>query len=38
MALEWIRRHDGTFDRQLREYLFTERDIVAQEHAAEGKA
>jgi hypothetical protein len=38
MALEWIRRHDATFDRQLREYLFTERDIVAQEHAAEGKA
>jgi hypothetical protein len=38
MALEWIRRHSTDFDKQLREYLFTEKNIVAQEHVAEGKS
>ncbi len=28
MLLEWIRRHDGQFDRHLREYLFTEKPIT----------
>lgn len=27
MTLEWIRRRDPEFDRQLREYLFTERKL-----------
>jgi hypothetical protein len=37
MVLEWIRRHSTDFDKQLREYMFTEKNIVAQEHEAEGK-
>lgn len=37
MVLEWIRRHDPTFDIQLREYLFTEGRIVGHEKAATGK-
>lgn len=28
MVLEWIRRRDPTFDRQLREFLFTEKPIA----------
>jgi hypothetical protein len=32
MTLEWIRRHDPVFDRQLREYLFQEGSIVGKEH------
>jgi len=28
MVLEWIRRQDPTFDHQLRDYLFTEKDIA----------
>jgi len=31
MILEWIRRHDGGWDRQLRGYLFTEASIVGRE-------
>jgi uncharacterized protein len=31
MVLEWIRRHDATFDAKLREYLFTEGSIVGRE-------
>ncbi|MHB8454151.1 MAG: encapsulin-associated ferritin-like protein [Acidiferrobacterales bacterium] len=31
MLLEWIRRHDQTFDKQLRDYLFTDKPIVALE-------
>ena len=34
MALEWIRRNDGEFDAQLREYLFTEGSIADREEAA----
>lgn len=36
MALEWLRRNSADFDRQLREYLFTEGDITAIEDEAEG--
>ena len=35
MALEWIRRHDPRFDKELREYLFTEGSITGREEAAE---
>jgi uncharacterized protein len=35
MVLEWIRRRDAGFDKNLREYLFTEDRIVALEAAAE---
>lgn len=37
MALEWIRRQDGEFDEQLREYLFTEGSITGREEEATGK-
>jgi len=33
MTLEWLRRRDPVLDEQLRAYLFTEGDIVAQEAA-----
>ena len=35
MVLEWIRRHDRTFETKLREYLFTEGSIVQREKALE---
>lgn len=35
MVLEWIRRHDRTFEIKLREYLFTEGSIVGREKALE---
>jgi ferritin-like protein len=35
MVLEWIRRHDPSFDAKLREYLFTDGSIVGQERAVE---
>ena len=28
MILEWIRRKDPTFDKQLKDYLFTEKEIA----------
>lgn len=28
MVLEWIRRQDATLDRELRDYLFTEKSIA----------
>ena len=34
MVLEWIRRNDGEFDSQLREYLFKTGSIVGHEEAA----
>jgi uncharacterized protein len=37
MVLEWIRRHDPSFDTKLREYLFTEGSIVGREQASEAK-
>lgn len=33
MTLEWIRRNDKVFDRELREYLFQDGSIVAKEHS-----
>jgi hypothetical protein len=38
MVLEWIRRHDSTFDTKLREYLFTEGSIVGREAELESQA
>src|SRR2546429_6249177 len=35
MVLEWIRRHDASFDEKLREYLFSEGSIVGKARAAE---
>jgi hypothetical protein len=28
MVLEWIRRQDTAFDRELRDYLFTDKEIA----------
>lgn len=28
MVIEWIRRHDPRFDKELRDYLFTDKPIV----------
>lgn len=38
MALEWIRRNSPDFDKELKEYLFSEGDIIAKENAADGKS
>jgi len=35
MTLEWIRRHDPTFDRFLRQFLFQSGSIVDGEHGDE---
>ena len=37
MVLEWLRRNDATFDKELREYLFQKGSIVGREEEAEGK-
>jgi ferritin-like protein len=37
MVLEWLRRADAAFDKNLREYLFQEGSIVGREHVVEGK-
>ncbi|MEZ5687957.1 MAG: hypothetical protein R3E21_04095 [Caenibius sp.] len=34
MALEWLRRNSTHFDKELREYLFSEGDIAALEEEA----
>ena len=31
MVLEWLRRRDANLDRQLRDYLFTDKPVVARE-------
>ena len=31
MVLEWLRRHDAGFDKQLRDYLFTDSPILERE-------
>lgn len=31
MVIEWIRRRDPVMDKELKEYLFTEKDIVSLE-------
>ena len=38
MVLEWIRRKDATFDKELREYLFQEGSITGREEEVEGKS
>ena len=35
MLIEWIRRKEPLFDKQLREYLFTDKPIVEVEHEAD---
>jgi ferritin-like protein len=37
MVLEWLRRHDPAFDKQLRTYLFSTGNILEVEEKAEGK-
>ena len=37
MVLEWIRRNDVTFDKELREYLFQKGSIVGREHEVESQ-
>ena len=32
MVLEWIRRHDQRFAKELKDYLFTKKPIVGLEH------
>jgi hypothetical protein len=38
MVLEWLRRNDRDFAKQLGEYLFTDSDIAAREEQAAGKS
>jgi len=38
MVLEWLRRHDPTFAKMLRAYLFTVADITRIEKTGEGRA
>ncbi|HEX2592827.1 MAG TPA: hypothetical protein VHL34_15095 [Rhizomicrobium sp.] len=35
MILEWLRRNNEHFAKELKEYLFTEKDIIEVEHDAE---
>jgi hypothetical protein len=35
MVLEWIRRHDKRFSRELRDYLFTKKPITRLEHKSQ---
>jgi hypothetical protein len=37
MLIEWLRRNNATFAKELKEYLFTDKDIVAVEKQAEKK-
>jgi ferritin-like protein len=34
MVLEWIRRHDKRFAKELKDYLFTKKPITGLEHAS----
>ena len=36
MVLEWIRRQDDTFSKELKDYLFTEKPIASLEHEHKG--
>lgn len=38
MMLEWLRRHDAKLDEHLRTYLFTDKNLLDIEHAAEHDA
>ncbi len=35
MILEWLRRNNADFAKELKEYLFTDKDIIEVEHEAE---
>ena len=37
MVLEWIRRNEGRFDKELKEYLFQKGPIVGRENEAMGR-
>ena len=37
MLIEWLRRNEPHFEKQLREYLFTDKPIVEVEHEAEDR-
>ena len=37
MLIEWLRRNNPHFAKQLKTYLFTDKDILTVEHQAEGK-
>ena len=37
MLLEWLRRNSEGFDHELKEYLFSDRDIAAQEEEAKNE-
>jgi ferritin-like protein len=37
MVMEWIRRRDPTFDKELRDYLYTDSPIVDLEHGHKGE-
>jgi ferritin-like protein len=36
MIMEWIRRRDSRFDKELRDYLFTDKPIASLEHEHKG--
>jgi hypothetical protein len=36
MLLEWIRRRDQAFDKELKDYLFTEKPVIEMEHEHKG--
>jgi ferritin-like protein len=40
MVLEWLRRHDASFDAELRNYLFIDKSVLAKEeqHEAQGES
>jgi ferritin-like protein len=37
MVMEWIRRRDPTFDKEMRDYLYTDTPIVDLEHGHKGE-
>jgi len=37
MTLEWLRRNDETFAKEMKDYLFTEGNILEQEHEVMGR-
>ncbi|HXF07154.1 MAG TPA: ferritin-like domain-containing protein [Candidatus Acidoferrales bacterium] len=38
MLIEWLRRRDARFDKELRDYLFTDKPLVTLEQAHAGKS
>jgi len=38
MLIEWLRRNNEFFAKQLKTYLFTEGPLIEVEHKAEGKS